>query len=67
MYCMPEIQRTAYLKEPASLAKAWRKGRGIENIRKAVSLSDLHDELLQRVFASIGNTPPQTKTRMIEL
>lgn len=67
MYYIPENQRTVYLKELSSLAKAIQKGQGIENIEKAASLNDVRNELLNWVSASIDNTLPQAKARMIQL
>ncbi len=67
MYCIPGNQRMAYLKELSGLAKAIQKGQGIENIEKATSLNDVRNELLNWVSASIDNTMPQAKARMIKL
>ena len=67
MYYIPENQRMAYLKELSGLAKAIQKGQGIENIAKATSLNDVRNELLNWVSASIDNTMPQAKARMIKL
>ena len=67
MYYIPENQRMAYLKELSGLAKAIQKGQGIENIEKATSLNDVRNELLNWVSASIDNTMPQAKARMIKL
>ena len=67
MYYIPENQRMAYLKELSGLAKAIQKGQGIENIEKAASLNDVRNELLNWVSASIDNTLPQAKARMIKL
>lgn len=49
------------------MAKAIQKGQGIENIQKAASLNDVRNELLNWVSASIDNTLPQAKARMIKL
>ena len=67
MYYIPENQRMVYLKELSGLAKAIQKGQGIENIEKAASLNDVRNELLNWVSASIDNTLPQAKARMIKL
>ena len=67
MYYIPGNQRMAYLKELSGLAKAIQKGQGIENIEKAGSLNDVRNELLNWVSASIDNTMPQAKARMIKL
>jgi mannitol/fructose-specific phosphotransferase system IIA component (Ntr-type) len=67
MYYIAENQRMAYLKELSGLAKAIQKGQGIENIEKAASLNDVRNELLNWVSASIDNTMPQAKARMIKL
>jgi nitrogen PTS system EIIA component len=67
MYYIPENQRMPYLKELSGLAKAIQKGQGIENIEKAASLNDVRNELLNWVSASIDNTLPQAKARMIKL
>jgi mannitol/fructose-specific phosphotransferase system IIA component (Ntr-type) len=67
MYYIPENQRNVYLKELSGLAKAIQKGQGIENIQKAAALNDVRNELLNWVSASIDNTMPQAKARMIKL
>ncbi len=67
MYYIPGNQRMSYLKELSGLAKAIQKGQGIENIQKAASLNDVRNELLNWVSASIDNTMPQAKARMIKL
>jgi mannitol/fructose-specific phosphotransferase system IIA component (Ntr-type) len=67
MYYIPGNQRMAYLKELSGLAKAIQSGKGIENIEKATSLNDVRNELLNWVSASIDNTMPQAKARMIKL
>jgi len=67
MYYIPGNQRMAYLKELSGLAKAIQKGQGIENIEKAATLNDVRNELLNWVSASIDNTMPQAKARMIKL
>ena len=67
MYYIPGNQRMVYLKELSGLAKAIQKGQGIENIEKAASLNDVRNELLNWVSASIDNTVPQAKARMIKL
>jgi mannitol/fructose-specific phosphotransferase system IIA component (Ntr-type) len=67
MYYIAENQRMAYLKELSGLAKSIQKGQGIENIEKATSLNDVRNELLNWVSASIDNSMPQAKARMIKL
>jgi DNA-binding Lrp family transcriptional regulator len=67
MYYIAENQRMAYLKELSGLARSIQKGQGIENIEKATSLNDVRNELLNWVSASIDNSMPQAKARMIKL
>ncbi|PKL09237.1 MAG: hypothetical protein CVV51_04835 [Spirochaetae bacterium HGW-Spirochaetae-7] len=67
MYCIPDSQRNAYLKEISGLAKAITTSAGIESIS---SMSDIHgvrDRLLDWVSLVISAAMPESKARMIKL
>jgi mannitol/fructose-specific phosphotransferase system IIA component (Ntr-type) len=67
MYYIPENQKNSYLKELSSLAKAIQNGQGIENIKKASTIEDVRNELLNWISSSANSSMPQTKARMIKL
>ena len=67
MYYIPGNQRMTYLKELSGLAKAIQQGKGIATIQNATGLNEVRNELLNWVSASMDNSVPDAKARMIKL
>jgi nitrogen PTS system EIIA component len=67
MYLIPENQKTVYLKEISTLAKALKEHAGLCNLETATDLNDVRNRLLDLVSAARSLEWPDARARMIRL
>ncbi|HLY09275.1 MAG TPA: PTS sugar transporter subunit IIA [Planctomycetota bacterium] len=67
MYFIPDIQKTAYLKEISGLAQAVKKVGDIQSIAKAEDVPAVRDQLLGWVSGALESGASQVRARMIHL
>lgn len=67
MYYIPDSQRSLYLKEISSLARAVSEAAGIESIEELKDIQSVRERLLDWVEVSMARVSPVSKARMIKL
>ncbi len=67
MHYVPDSQKSAYLREISTLAKAIQKGPGLGELSKARDLADARHKLIDLLTVALETAQPDAKARMIQL